>query len=138
MSWIIRTLLNNKETIKENSYNSGDVGDDFDDLVLIERAIKKLRSLNLISEDDIMLLDSSYKIGKTKSQKGLIEKKKSKIYERVAYYLGGYFTDEGYINYLSDKYNLTEDQIEIARLYIKSELKNKILSKGFKTGKFYD
>jgi hypothetical protein len=134
MSWIVQSLLNNRDSIRENSYKTGEIEDDFSDLMLVEKALERLISLSLVSEKDLQVLDDSFKLGKTKIQKELIELKKQVVCNRIAYYLGGYFTDEGYLEYLRKKHQLTEPQMQLVRAYIKSEYKNKTLRKGFRIG----
>lgn len=106
--------------------------DSFNDLLVIEKAVNELKELNLLNQDDLDILYNTENVDRTRNQKYAFDKKFSYICERVAYYLGGYFTDEGYINYLARKYKLTEDQIEILKGYMRSQFKNKTLRKGYR------
>lgn len=164
MSWIVQNLWNNRETIRnktrrhggiaynfalaygsEESYDDDKGGyddpfienDEFNDLLVIERAVKELTELGLLSEDDLEILYSSG-IGiynNENRQRKTDSKHFYQVCERIAYYLGGYFTDEGYLNYLKKKYKFTEDQVDTARAFMNSKFKNKILSKGYKKAK---
>ena len=135
MSWITQSLLNDKNYIKErNDIDS----DEFNDLLMVERAIEILTEKGLISEEeqDIIAMVSGDKVGfmeKQKSQRETIMKKFALVCERIAYYLGGYFTDDGYISYISRKHRLTDEQIEVLQNYIKSPFRHKVAKKGSTT-----
>lgn len=111
--------------------------DEFNDLLSVEKAIEELKDLNLLSNRDLEVLDreedGNYNRGnpfrKTHSKHFSI------ICNRIAYYLGGYFTDEGYIDYLARNYRLDEDHKETLRRFMTSRFKNRILTKSYKNGK---
>lgn len=136
MSWIIASLLNDKNYIRErNEIDS----DEFNDLLMVERAVETLTNRGLLSKEDleILALMSGDKVGfmeKQKSQKETIYKKYVTICERIAYYMGGYFTDDGYISYITKKHGLTEEQEIILHNYINSPFKHKIAKKGSQHG----
>lgn len=129
MSWITESLLNNREQIKsEADINS----DEFNDLIAVEKAIFTLKSQGRLSYEDLIILGimpDPITRKRTKNEKQTIYKKRAALCERVAYYLGGYFTDEGYLDYMSKKHNLDEEQVNKLRAYIKSEYKHKIMRK---------
>lgn len=132
MSWIVASLLNNKEHIKERA----DIeSDEYNDLILIESAIKHLREHALLTEEDMQLLESFSGYGYDKESKltrlerHTIAKKKAQICNRIAYYLGGYFTDDGYLSYVQKKYKLSQEQVSILENYIKSKKKHQIIRK---------
>lgn len=137
MSWIIESLLNNQDTIRE----TGDIdSDEFNDLMLVEKAVETLKKENLLTEDDLSILEF-FRTEVTdkedsRPERHTISKRYSQICDRIAYYLGGYFTDEGYLNYMLRKYKLTEEQIETMRNFMKSSYRHKIVRKvspmGFK------
>lgn len=136
MSWIIQSLLNDKNYIKErNDIDS----DEFNDLLIVERAVKTLVSKGLINEEeqDIIALVSGDKVGfmeKQKSQRETIMKKYVAVCERVAFFMGGYFTDDGYITYIAKKHNLTLEQEVLLHRYINSPFRHKIAKRGSSTG----
>lgn len=159
MSWLVATLWNNRERIKNKSrkdngidyshalldietseFNDDNQGyddpfienDEFNDLLIIEKAIAELQDLGLITQEELNVLNSEKHDYRTKKQKETYHRKLDYICERVGYYIGNHFTDEGYIEYLSTKYKLTSEQQDIIRAYIKSEFKNKTLRKGYK------
>lgn len=125
--------IQNDSFSKENGYDDPFIEDEqFNDLLAIEKAIDDLKKLCLLSPSDLKILYSYKEDYYTKKQKEVYARKLYYLCDRIAYYLGGYFTDEGYINYLTRKYNLTGEQIRVLREYIKSEFKNKTLKKGYK------
>lgn len=136
MSWIIQSILNNKNYTKEkNEIDS----DEFNDLLAVERAIETLISRNLITdeEQEILALMSGDKAGfmeMQKSQRETVMKKYVTICLRIAYYLGGYYTDDGYISYISKKHKLTDEQADVLQNYIRSPFKHKIAKKGSSSG----
>lgn len=131
MSWIIQSLLNNKNTIHEaNDLDS----DQYNDLLLVEKAIKDLTEKGLLVEEDLDVIaemtgDTPGFDSKPKSQKETMYKKFFSVCDRIAYFMGDYFTDEGYIEYMQKKYRLDEEQTNTMRNYIKSKFKHKIIRK---------
>lgn len=144
MSWIVQTLLNNRNIIKSRILDNFDVySDEYNDLITIEKAIESLVGMGKISskEMDILTMTGS---GETVSMIAAREKGKrdwslSRKYEdvcnRIAFYLGGYFTDEGYLDHMKTKYNLTESAIDALRQYMSSKLKHKIKRKPIQNDK---
>ena len=159
MSWIVQNLWNNRERIKTESKVNETIGysyaivygeefpidddltgyddpfiesEEFNDLLIVEKAVDELEELGLLSPNDLEILNDSKDNYRTKAQKETYARRLTYICERIAYYLGGYFTDEGYINYLTKKYKLTLEQQEAAREYMKSRFKNKTLNKGYR------
>lgn len=117
--------------------------DEYNDLVAVENAIETLAKMGKISnkEMDILAMTGS---GETVSmiasrEKGKrdwsLSRKYEQVCDRIAFYLGGYFTDEGYLDYMKIKYNLTESSINALRQYMSSKLKHKIKRKPIKNDK---
>jgi hypothetical protein len=108
--------------------------DEFDDLILIERAIKVLKNGGLLNDEDLEVIaeftgdQSTYALTTTHQRKGL-RKRFISICERIAFYLGGSFTDDGYLNYMKRKHRLTDTQINKLKEYISSAYKHKIIRK---------
>jgi hypothetical protein len=130
MSWIIQSLLNNQDSIRETA----DIeSDQFNDLILVEKAIQKLSSDGLLTESDLAILEFFRNVKTDKEEerpeRHTVSKRYIHICDRIGYYLGGYFTDEGYLTYMCEKYNLTDEQMEILRNFIKSSYRHKIVRK---------
>jgi hypothetical protein len=131
MSWILESLLNNRERIRE----TGDIdSDEFNDLLIVEKKIDELRQVGKLDDEDLAILFSSissdYKVDeRSESEKKVLYQKKTKLCEKLAYYLGGYFTDDGYLDYMQKKYKLSDTQIENLRRFMQSKYRNKIMRK---------
>lgn len=135
MSWIIQSLLNERNTIR----STGDIDSDvFNDLLLVEGAIQKLRDRKLISDADMQIIEffSNFENGieKPKFEGHTISKKYNQICNRIAYFLGGYFTNDGYLNYMAEKYKLTGEQLEVLENFINSRYRHKMIRKISKYG----
>lgn len=132
MSWIVASLLNNRERIRSTAdINS----DEFNDLLLIEKAIETLLSEKRISKEELELLgvtdNDGYEKnnGLSKYERHTLSKKRAQICDRIAYYLGGYFTDDGYLDHMQKKHKLTQSQVDILRKYINGRNKHRIIRK---------
>lgn len=128
--WYVEHLLLNKDEIKnKHDLNS----DEFNDLILVEKTLDKM--LLLFSKNELMAIDYYYHkvlISKTKKQKSLLYGHFRTVCKKVASVLGDVFTDSGYVDYMSCKYNLDEDQIERLKSYMESVYRHTILSKPYK------
>ena len=167
MSWIVQHLLSNRTSIRFKSnvfekeyrdsptllnlsfdfmgsnigYNDQQInGDEFNDLLLVERAITELREKMVLSkrdEDIIKFVEDGNTAfsGKNPFKRGpdALIKDFELICERIAFYLGGYFTNDGYIEYMVEEYNLNEKQEKTVRDYIKSRYKHTILRRKHQT-----
>lgn len=110
--------------------------DDYNDLLIIEKKIKELYEKGLLDDEDLEIIEH-VSDGKPMNEVGL-EVKKSKlilakrfyaICNKIAYSLGGQFTDEGYLDYMQEKYNLAEEEIEVMRKHMLSRFKYTIMRK---------
>lgn len=127
MSWIVESLLNKRDEIREK----GDIeSDEFNDLIIIERAIGELKRQGLLSPSDMKIIEE-FNMGLSEVVPHMASKSLSKkridVCDRIAYYLGGYFTDEGYLDYMRRKYNLSEESIDILWKFIRSKYKHKVM-----------
>ena len=125
MSWIVQSLLNKRGELKEKADINND---DFNDLLVVERAIENLKSDGKLTEAEIDILNFPYMNG-GRNEKYSFSKRYYAICQKIAEHLGGYFTDDGYLNYMKYKYKLSEAQIDTLKQYIKSKYKNKIMRK---------
>lgn len=140
MSWYIETLLINRESIrasivvKANRYSDhvyiNLTGNDYNNLLLVEKLIKKLYESGNITNKEIEVINL---VATTKSLRDLEKESTtarhslSRIFynvcKKLAFILGGEFTDEGYLNYIQRKYKLNVEQVDQAREYmLKSSL----------------
>jgi len=133
MSWYTEYLLRNSLEIKSKS----DIdADDFNDLLVLEGKIQELYSNGLISQEELRLIEyiedgkpivnSKEDFGKNRMS---LARDINKLSDKIAFYIGGYFTDDGYVHYMKTKYNLQDGQVEKMIDYMKSKYKNKLIRK---------
>jgi hypothetical protein len=133
MSWYIQLLTKNKIEIKSKADLESD---EYNDLLVIEKKINDLYNAGIISEQEMLLLEyvedgkpmANSKEGFGKNRISLANDFEN-LCSKIAFYMGGYFTDDGYANYMCEKYNLTDEQVERMITYMKSKYKNKLLRK---------
>lgn len=138
MSWIVQTILNNRNNTRFKAFKEFDIeSDEYNDLITVENAIKDLSSMGKLSSRDVEIL---FMTGSGETINMLASREKGKrdwslsrkykdLCNRLAFYLGGYFTDEGYLDHMKSKYNLTDDAINALRQFINSNLKHRIKRK---------
>jgi hypothetical protein len=133
MSWAVQNLLRTRETIRiKHDIES----DEYNDLLILERQIKVLHAAGMLTDFDVFLLDS---IG---DGRPLVELERilnlnrltvSKLFvqlcSRIAYYLGGTFTDDGLIEDMTKKYSLKDEEIETLKKYISGRYRHKLKRK---------
>jgi hypothetical protein len=108
--------------------------DEYNDILLIEMAIRDLTSKGVLTSEDNKIIEF-FSEGKTpsdvktvlKKYRTTIVSKYDSISERIAFYLGGVFTNDGYIDYMVNKYNLSEIQESKIREFIRSKYKHRIM-----------
>jgi hypothetical protein len=105
---------------------------------MVEKAIGELTKKGVLNKQDLDVIaemagDISGFEARTKSQKDSQYKRYFSICNRIAYYLGGYYTDDGYLAYMKRKYRLTDEQIETMRNYMRSKFKHKLARKSSNT-----
>lgn len=133
MSWLVKNLIKNRLQIHEQSELDSD---NYNDLLVVEKKIEELYNNNILSKRDIEILSFisegnivSNKINKFNVERHLLSKEFSSICDRIAFYLGGYFTDDGYMNYMKNKYKLSELSVERMKDYMKSNFRKDKLRK---------
>jgi DNA-binding NarL/FixJ family response regulator len=122
MSWIIRQLLENNKLIKER----GDIdSDEYNDLIVIEKKFADLNKKGLFSPVEIKvynyIIDGiNYKdlSSKLNLNRITVSKIYSDIINKLSISLGYEFTDEGYMDYITKKYKLNEEQQKRMAEYI--------------------
>jgi hypothetical protein len=133
MSWIVQTLIRSSPTLKEKSDLDSD---EYNNLLLIEKKIEDLSKSKVLTPYEVNLLK---RISNGWSLKDLstllnlnritIAKDIKKACEVVAYYLGGEFTDVGYLDYMQNKYELSENEIDGLKEYMTGIHSKKLMRK---------
>ncbi len=102
--------------------------DDYNNLLLVENKLKELIENKQLSTEEanvtigILQHKSLKELGKElniKDRRTLIDIFR-RVCTRLEFILGGDFSDEGYLDYMAEKYNLSESEIQKARDYMNS------------------
>ena len=136
MSWIIQTLLRDRPYLLE----SHDLeSDDYNNLLLVEKKVDTLYKAGILLPFDIDVLravSNGDSVIDLEKKLGLNRVTISKLFislcNRIAYFMGGGFTDEGYIAQVARDNRLTNNQVKILRKYISSKFKHKVIRKPIK------
>ena len=137
MSWIIEHILRNRESIRSDLTIESD---EYDDLLVIEKKIDDLYKDGFLSDVDMYIIDmvsdgrplrelgELFNKGRTTMPKTFVQ-----ICERIAYFLGGYFTDEGFLDNMRTEYKLTDESLDEIKLYMNSKFKHQLMKRKKKT-----
>ena len=116
MSWYIKTLLLNAVRIRSKDDIDSDA---LNDLFIIEKKYSDLMKNGTITkyEDRIISTLKEYGNISTASKKlGIgnltVKLNLERVATKLSLALGNIFTDDGYIDYMRTKYNLTKEQVE--------------------------
>lgn len=114
MAWRVKMLLEHAEEIRALAE-----GDDYLDLLSVERAIYSLRRRGLLTRLEMRIISlvrrgfSIRDIARiVKKSRGTISKIYRSLSDRIAFVLGDDFTDEGYFQALREKYRLSPEDLE--------------------------
>lgn len=140
MAWYVQNLLKNRIEIKSKADLESD---EYNDLIVMEKKIEDLFEAGIISKNEMLIIqyiqdgkpvsNSKKDFGKNRIS---LTKNFGKLCNKIAFYIGGTFTDDGYVDYMKTKYNLTDEQVEIMIDYMKSRYKNKLIRKKAKHESF--
>lgn len=137
MSWIVARLL--METVKLKEHPDFE-SDDYNNLLVIEQKIESMKRSNLLEKDEeqiLSLIREGYLFGDIGEMIGMGTETVSKTYRavcgRIAYSLGGEFTDEGYLQAVAKNRHLSEEQVSILKNFINSSLRHKVLRRPSKS-----
>jgi len=142
MSWYVENLLRSAKSIRdsimvsENNITDTNMGSDlYLDLLSIEKTLNDLYEKKLIKFFDkkiVTMLSNGDSIEDVAEKLGVarptITKRFSTVCDRVAFILGDNFSDVGYINYMKEKYNLNEEQINKALEYMRSSVRRIVVN----------
>lgn len=131
MSWIVERLIIDSDKIRRSVENSEMDSDLFLDLLALETKINFLLEKNYISDSEkavLLSIMSGHTISTTARKLHLSRSTVSLIFsnvcKRIAFYMGDYFTDDGYLDYMEQKYDLTKEQVEKAHNFIRGKYKH--------------
>lgn len=120
MSWYVKNIIKSRLTIRNSAGKANDIENDlYSDLLAVEKAIEDLDAGGMFTKDDMDILNHVALGNSMYTAESQLGMKKSMLYyrfgqlcDRISFYLGGHFTDDGYLQYMVDKYKLSEQQIE--------------------------
>lgn len=126
MSWFIERLLTNSTKILLRKTNS----EMYEYLLTLEAKINDLKKLGILTEEELSLIEdlkNNKTITQLSKELGLsrvtTSTKIDDLTKKLSLYLGGIFTDSGYLNYMQRRYNLTYKQVKMLEEKIKSKYK---------------
>lgn len=133
MSWIVNHLLRNSVEIKSRP----DIdSDEYNNLLVVESKINNLYSGGFLSDVDLFIIELmadgkpiknlEAEIGKSRLT---ISKTFIQLCDRIAYFLGGYFTDEGFLDNMKELYKLDGSQMDKLKEHMSGKFKNKLMKK---------
>jgi len=136
MSWYTQILFKDSLKIRARQDISSD---EYNDLIVLEKKIEQLYEAGILSEKEKKLVDA-FKEGKNLTDlKGIVYKNKdtiaiviTSVFKKISFYLGGYFTDEGYVAYMTEKYNLSDEEVALMVEYMTSKLRYKLIRRKHK------
>ena len=131
MSWITQFLLRNKDTIKETQ----DIeSDEFNNLLVVESKIKELHESGFLSDIDVWIINLMSDGRPIKNLEADVGKNRItisrtfiQICDRVSYFLGGYFTDEGFLENMKANYKLNDKDIDKLKIHMNGKFKHKLM-----------
>jgi hypothetical protein len=130
MSFLVEHLILETTRLKETHDLESD---DYNDLLLIEKKIKELKSKQLLTDNEVLVLDyfsQGYLYKDMEEIMGIgrvtIIKIFKEVCQKIAYFLGGSFTDEGEVEEMAIKYNLNDEQIEKLEKFISSRYRHRL------------
>ncbi len=139
MAWYVESLILDRERIRASFTNKltislNDLDDArFNDLLLTEKAIAQIYGDNEIDEVDIEVLqtlsDGGSLVSKAKHYDVDVNELVRRFFttcNKLSYELQGHFTDAGYINYMSEKYGLSGQQIKKMVKYMQKSRRTRI------------
>jgi hypothetical protein len=115
MSWIVETLLLNREKIR-SSHNLED--DYYNNLLILEKKVEEM--VNDCAFSDIELIILHFLLNKSITNNLYKTKDFKSLCNKIAKYSGGFFTDDGYVYYIVNKHRFNHKQEKQIRKYLKS------------------
>lgn len=131
-SWYVEYLIMNRFEIASNPEQDLETYEDLLDVVKAYAALKKHR---LLTEKEINVLESIPSIMSASRilslDKNTVKNLFNSACNKIGNYLGNYFTNDGYINYMQEKYNLSSLEVEALKLFMNSKYRFRIMRKQY-------
>lgn len=114
MSWIVEDLIINSSVIRSNRHENLS---DYFSLLTLENKILELHKKGILKEDELNFIISVSNIISLAEVADLLSihrntarTKFKNICNKLAFYLGNYYTDFGYVKYLTKEYKLNNEE----------------------------
>lgn len=137
MSWYVQHLLLDADSIRsrtaiedlhEEMLDIDLEEDQYLDLLSVEMKIKELSDCKVLDEQEIFILDMVKKGNSFKYLEGKLSLSRPTIYKifreactKIAFSLGDYFSDDGYLDYIRNKYHLQDEDVNKISKIIKGK-----------------
>jgi len=125
-------IINSKHIKNECSIDSTE----YSDLISIEKTLNKLYiagTILTVEYNVVHLMAQGMKFKDIEALTNLSQYTISKSFisacNKIAYFLGDHFTDEGYMIYMKSAYGLRDEEIAILATYISGHLRHKLARK---------
>ena len=133
MSWIVETLILNRARIRVNpDFDSVE----YNDLLVVESKIQELVNIGAIDHFELAILEfvsSNISYNQLQGLLGIgrstISNYFKRICKRVSYSLGGYFTDEGYLEYMKREFKLSDTQVNLVGAHMQGRYRHMLRRK---------
>lgn len=134
MSWFVESLLLDRFSIRGEVFDPDDAT--YTDLLVVEATIERMLEQGLLSKDEVNFINAVIEHGgifksvakQLEQAPSTISKNFHRLCLRIAYYLGGKYTDEGYSEYMRGTYRLSNEQFERMIKHMKSVYSHRLRS----------
>jgi hypothetical protein len=137
--WYVERLLLERQNIRDRLSSVEDThgydepsclvmnldDDTYLDLLTVEAQLEKMIKENLVQDEELFIAQlvlSNKSYSQIEREHGISRITLAKVFKalcsRIAYYLGDHFTDEGFITYMQEKYDLMEEQVGLLIAYM--------------------
>jgi len=130
MSWIVERLLIDRYRIKTTQPIDEDV---WDRLIFLEKKIGTLYKEELVSDLEISVIkkmEENKSFSQIAYEMEMSRSTVTKIFRnacnRIAFYLGGYYTDDGFLDSLQENYGLSKEEVHKVYEKINSKYRHMI------------
>lgn len=145
MSWIVEVILLDRYGLPENPTVDFVSTDIYNATSSVENAIDELLQSGVFDVDDVIFLDRVSSIRNFKALENALGTSRNTLSKRfrelcniISFYLGGWYTDEGFLEYFQEKYDLEDHHVDLAREFMESNERYSKKRERFFTRKFLE
>jgi hypothetical protein len=130
MSWLVESYIQNKETLKLSTCPLG--SECYDNIISIEMVTQQLVKDGVITDDEyniVSLMEQGHTYSSIEKHLGIWRKTSKKLFqsacEKIAFHLGGDFTDTGHLEKMRKVNRLSASELDRAYEHINSKYSHK-------------